>query len=277
MNSLLVTIVLYKQSFNDTPSVKSIETSLSSALEKGMVFVYDNSPIPQQIQSEIAGWKIIYKHNPKNDGISKGYNESAELAKELGKEWLLFIDQDSVFPVDYLQSLESAINENKNTFIFAPILKSGARIISPNWVFLEKGLSMKIPITGNQPMKFKSFINSGLCVRLTAFNKVGGYNDKIRLDFSDTYFVNKLKRAFNQIYVLDMIVEHSLSTFSDNYNSQLIRFRYYCNGARNFSNIVNFFPILGICSFRAIKLSLLSKNMNFFTTYLQYYILGKSL
>lgn len=277
IDSILITIVIYNQQLENSISYKTICTSLRALNKKCTLFVYDNSGFKQDIAVDSDCFEIIYKHNPKNEGISKAYNESAVLAEKLEKKWLFFIDQDSEFPTDYIQTLEIAIKENNNINLFAPILKSGSIIVSPCWVFWEKGKMMKSPKPGIQNMVNKSYINSGLCVSLNAFKEVGGYNNFIRLDFSDHYFIKQFKKKFKKMYLIDTEVKHSLSTFSDSYDSQLNRFKFYCNGARNFSEFQNFIPLFIICSFRSIKLTVLSKNVKFLGTYLRYYIFGKKL
>src|ERR1700761_7469844 len=97
LDKLFVSIVLYKQNLTDSPSFISLTKSLKD-LSVCNLLVYDNSPYPHIVPEKLGMWEITYIHNANNDGISKAYNQAAVYAEKLNKEWLLFIDQDSVFP-----------------------------------------------------------------------------------------------------------------------------------------------------------------------------------
>jgi len=271
LNYFLISIVLYKEKLSDSPSFITLNEGIPKN-SKISLLVYDNSPEPQKIDPITEKWNIIYIHNSNNEGISKAYNESANIAERLNKKWLLFADQDTHFPISFLHTLISAIKKNTTIQIFSPILRSGKIVISPCWVYWEKAFPMRCPLTGVQKLKNRSIINSGLCISLQAFKIAGGYKNDIRLDFSDHYFFRSLKKHYKYLYIIEGDVEHSLSIFTDSLTSNAHRFKYYCDGARKYSNFATFIPVFIVCTYRMLKQSILNKSLCFISSYFRYYI-----
>ncbi len=72
-----------------------------------------------------------------------------------------------------------------------------------------------------------------MLVKLEAFHEVGGYNEKVKLDFSDFQFIERFRKVYKTFYVIDIICEQDFSDDEISLPTQAKRFRYYCEGARN--------------------------------------------
>jgi GT2 family glycosyltransferase len=233
LNDMLAVLVVYRRDL----AISDTFVSLSRSLEKlGChleLIVYDNSPSPQDVSLAKDGpCRLTYHHDPSNPGVSKAYNTALRMARERGKRWLLLLDQDTSFPPDalpiYFQALQSGQAE-----LFAPVLKTGARLISP--CFYWKGIGfplMKAP-KALMPLKNRSVLNSGMLVNVVAMDRIGGFNEQIPLDFADHDFCSRFSRASGSVCILDMDCQHR---FADrevpDFQKDLHRFSLYCTGAR---------------------------------------------
>ncbi|MGZ3921653.1 MAG: glycosyltransferase, partial [Bacteroidia bacterium] len=213
---ILALIVLYKTKLTESKSFLSLSASLANSDVCMDLLVYDNTPSCNEggILEHYDNWKIIYHADSENGGVSKAYNKGAQIAKEMNKKWLLLLDQDTSFPLDTMQKYMQAIDENAHEKLLAPILMvNKGTIISPCYFKFMRGFSVKAVEPGLKSLKIFSVINCGLCIDVDAFNLNGGYNEQIKLDFSDHDFIRRFRKSIgNRLIVIDLEVFHSLSS-----------------------------------------------------------------
>jgi rhamnosyltransferase len=267
-NAILAVLVLYKTRLEDSETFLSLGNSLKINNLRMDIAVYDNSPTPMVTDPEcIKGpWTIHYIHDKTNPGVSKAYNEGLQIARKLNKKWLLLLDQDTSFPQNAVVEYSNAVRENPGIFLFAPILISNDKIMSPCGYFLHRGYSLKKANYGLCDFFMKSLLNSGMLIQAEAFQKAGGYNEKIRLDFADHAFIRRYKGCYHHFVIINMRCSHCFfGNHNVTANAAIVRFAYYGEGAMHSAN--NFMDILillfvSIC--RATKLSLIHRNLKFF-------------
>ncbi|MDP9076357.1 MAG: glycosyltransferase [Bacteroidota bacterium] len=231
------------------------------------ILIYDNSPdiqdAPLNNQEKL---NIIYVADKLNGGVSKAYNYAATIAGRK-KKWLLLFDQDTFFPTDFIQVYIKAIQKNPTEKLFAPVmLTDNDKIISPCVFKLKRGFYGKDKEPGIYSLKNRSLINCGLCINLLSFRNIGGYNEKIKLDFSDHDFVSRFNTQISDRFVLiDLKVKHQLSTALKNtLTADIVRFDYYLEGASQFSSSFGEATILNINALlRALKLGVVHKRFIF--------------
>ncbi|WP_432712684.1 glycosyltransferase [Pedobacter sp.] len=271
---LLIIIVLYQIKLEDTLTFKS----LAALVEAGSVlnlFVYDNSPLKQFQEKEIHGFNIKYIHDSKNSGISKAYNAGAEYAGQHHKEILLLLDQDSDLPDDFLKVIFEQLSLYPSIQLFAPILKQGTLILSPCKFTYMKGSSLSQIEGGIKSLKNISIFNSGIVIKLNAYYKSGGYNELIKLDFSDHYFIHQFKKHYEQFVVLPVVVEHELSSHTLDEAKILRRFNQYCEGVKAYKSLEGHGLLLFFwTSLRAIKLTIQFRNPEFAMVFMNKFITG---
>ncbi len=119
LDSLLIVLVIYKMKIGESPAFVSLTRALQFSHQSATLFVYDNSPRPQNIEQN-ENWKIEYQNDPTNPGVSKAYNEGFTLAKTENKKWMLLVDQDTEFEKDSLLIYKIAVEENKYEKILSP-------------------------------------------------------------------------------------------------------------------------------------------------------------
>ena len=99
---ILCVIVLYKCKLENSKSYQSLLQN-----NEETIFVYDNSPISQEVHGE----NIVYIHDSQNGGLSVAYNKAAQYARCNRFDWLLLLDQDTTFQKGAIEYYIKAINE----------------------------------------------------------------------------------------------------------------------------------------------------------------------
>jgi len=268
-NKILAVIVLYKIKLHDSLTFKTLLTSLEKSSSNLSLFVYDNSPSGDDFVFQYDNIEIFYEGDKLNSGISRAYNRAGEFARTKNLDWLLFLDQDSSLPDNFIQTVRNSINQNPKQVFFAPILKHNQTTLSPCNFKYNKGSEIKNIKSGISLLENKSVLNSGIVVKLSTFFKAGGYNEKVELDFSDHSFIHRLKKVNNEFVIMPIIINHELSSFSEDHKIIYRRFEQYCKGIKNYyqhedkSKWLIFWTLL-----RAIKLTLKFKNLNFLKLFL---------
>lgn len=271
MDETLAVLVLYKTPLSESTTFTSLNRSLKENNSAIDWFVYDNSPASNQDSKATQDPKIIVRFDNSNPGVSKAYNEGFKLARSLGKKWLLLLDQDTHFPPDTIEKYIEALTDYSQESCFVPQLVDKKGIISPFKFRLGNGFRLNSVSKGIHSLNKLQFINSGMVIRLDAFETANGYNEKLKLDFSDLAFIGRLKRNLSQFIVVDLIGRHSLSG-SDKRGIQedLERFRSYRAAAREFKSSEMANLNLAFCIIpHALKLSIKHSKIIFLRIALQ--------
>lgn len=273
-DNIIIVIVIYNKYIGEISFLNNIKEKLD-------IFIYDNSTIPQSVVT-FENVNIYYEYDQNNSGVSRAYNQAYKKAKELNKELLLVLDQDSSFNLSFIEQYIKMYKKYKNDYIYTPIVcdEKKTKIYSPafmtNFVgktqYFEKFIYEEIYC-----LKGKSVINSGLMIPIKIFEKIGGYNEKLKLDFSDIYFIEKYKKFNLKIVLVDVYLKHSISgdegkDFTREYN----RFRYYCSASREIGKSLNILVFWSPFR-RLLRLILKYKRWNFIKVFVQYYLKGKKI
>jgi rhamnosyltransferase len=149
------------------------------------VWIIDNSVVEQKVS--VSGIEF-YKYNANNGGLAKALNILCEKANELNLDWLLTLDQDSIFKTekDLLNLLEHAKNAECDTGILAPkILQT-----------MKAGLNSYV-------------MTSGSLLRVQAWKECGKYCEYFFIDALDTEYCFRLQNKGWKIMVVDnSMLEH---------------------------------------------------------------------
>ena len=224
--NILPVVVLYNIDFRET---NAFLTLLSQ--QKGCrILLYENSPEP--MNQSYASETVAYYHDAHNGGVSAAYNYGAELADRLGDvDALLLLDEDTRFEADYLSRLQSAMEQNPDVSLFVPqVLYAGDEPFSP----IHRGLRWKRgALIGDGRFSLRHYlpVNSGACIRLSAFRQAGGYQTAIRLDFADFDFFSRLAEVSETFYRVDSVARQSFSNEETQVDRLFRRYQFYLEGA----------------------------------------------
>lgn len=277
-SEILIIVVIYNCKIELSESLQSLSRSIElNANEKVDCLIYDNSSERQDYIPLFRSINILhYEHDQSNGGVSRAYNFGANYARELGKKWLLLVDQDTSFPEKAYGIIDSVVCE-QNGFLYAPVLMSAnsSIIFSPSKLILKRGFPVKVAPTGVISLKRFSPINSGLVISLELFSKAGGYNERIKLDFSDFEFIDRLTNETETLFVLPFVAFHDLSSAEKkSLSSACFRYSSYCTGALEYSRgKLKDMLILGlVCFARQATLCLKYRTTAFIDIFLQKYL-----
>ncbi len=272
-DSLLIIIVVYKRPLEDCESFQSV-LGMRSGISNLNVFIYDNSPTSQQIEN-YEGLTITYFHDAQNSGVSKAYNAGVEHANKGQKEWVMLLDQDTGLPNSILEKYDQAITTYSDINLFVPVLKlKNGRIFSPSRYRFKRGFYIGGIKSGTHSLFKYAPVNSGMMVRVETFLKVGGYNEKVKLDFADFQFVERFRKLYVEFFVLDVECEQDFSDDDSSFQSQSVRFKYYCEGAKNVENksLWDWLQYNMVVFIRAVRLTLRFGKLGFIGSYFKNFL-----
>ena len=197
------------------------------------LMVYDNSPSPCLDISDNA---INYISDPSNPGLSTAYNHAASYAKENGYDWLMLLDQDTIFVDDrYINVCLKLISELKDVVVAVPrVITAKGSLLSPTIHRHHVSTGVGYSQGKYHPLKNALIINSGMLVKVDAFLQVGGYNERVAVDLSDFQFIDRLSREHDSFYAIDYQLEQPFSNDSDDIETLRKRYRLFCRSCRNY-------------------------------------------
>ena len=271
---IFAVLVLYNTNLENCLTFQTLTAALASEGLVMEILIYDNSPHQQQVK-QYNNWQISYIHDSSNPGVSKAYNTGCKIAAVKNKLWVFLLDQDTFFPDIAIKTINCYLNKIKGIDLFCPILKDDFGFISPSIMFFNRGFAPNIVTPGLNSFKGKSPINSGLIISVKLFESVGGYNEKIKLDFSDFYFINKVSKKVSSFYVMNLVCYHYLSNAvrKELTLGTLYRYQTYCEGAKlSAENVLDYLKFFVITLQQAIKLSIRYKSKVFYRIFISSFL-----
>jgi rhamnosyltransferase len=157
------------------PDVIMVENIRSYSKHVLKTIIVDNSPEDNSVLIESEN-NIEYISLKKNFGIATALNIGYKRAEELGSNWILTMDQDSLF-LD--SDIKNYLNPNANHF-----KEPNVSVFGPNF---------EGPPT-NDLIDCNSVISSGSLVNLEAHIKNFGYNEDLFIDQVDHEYCFRLKK-----------------------------------------------------------------------------------
>ncbi len=123
------------------------------------------------------------------------------------------------------------------------------------------------------PKKY-GIINSGLLISLDAFFFVGGYNDRVSVDFADFQFIERYSNVFKEAYVVDVTCKQSFSNEGQTIEQKLTRYKMFCNSLKNYEPIKarNRLWISMVVIKRALSLCIESRKLSPLSFLIKYYL-----
>lgn len=262
LSELLVVIVLYRKKPEESIALSSLERVIRNCAATPAILIYDNSPL----RAQCSGNHLTYRHNPQNRGTSYAYNQAALHAREESKTWMLLLDQDTQIDANFLSDLGQVAGTDSGSVAFVPRVYDSRGLLSP--FRFTQGRGRRIHACPDVlPLNRYRFVNSGLLIRVTAFEAAGGYDERVPLDFSDICFGERLRsqNVTDRFRVVDASLTHA---FSDNEDvpleQALNRFRFFQKGSIAMGKYSGSTFLYAFNTFvRACRLCLRHRNLRF--------------
>lgn len=278
---MLAVLVLYGRRLEDSTTFRSLGASLTAAGAELDLLVIDHSASAGGWDPDAAEspWRVRYRHQPSNPGVSAAYLDGARMAAKLGKRWLLCLDQDTAFDPGAAAAYATAMRAHPDVRLFAPALRAGGRVVSPCRYRGWRGTPLAQIEPGLHPFLSLSVLNSGMCVDLAAYRAAGGHDPGIPLDFSDHEFISRFATHHRRFVVVDTAARHGLSAVeTQGIDARLARFDAFCVGALRATRTPRERAgVIPIALVRAAKLAFRNRHPGFFMTLLRRFRPGKPL
>ncbi|WP_339879006.1 glycosyltransferase family 2 protein [uncultured Algoriphagus sp.] len=179
------------------------------------IIVVSNGP------DDFSNFGIIYIHIPLNEnlGIGKAQNKGIDMAIRLGADFILTADQDTIFPLNYVENVlgiyEELSSEGRNIAALGPIFRDEnhkGRIHSMVR-FKKFGLAKIHP--AKIPESVSHFISSGMVIPASAFLVIGKMKEDFFMDWVDTEWCWRAqKHGFENLQIPTLIVSHELGQYT---------------------------------------------------------------
>ncbi|MFM8492897.1 MAG: hypothetical protein ACKOA7_04100 [Bacteroidota bacterium] len=280
---VLVVVVLYS---NQAEPCLALRSLMAHPEAQRMAWViWDNHPLPDmktKLQHGLAHEESFrferwhYEAHAENPGLSCAYRAASKWAMEWGCSWMLLADQDTHFPADWWDGYSQGVDHSA-LGLMVPQLYSSGMCISPAVHRFGISRPNPRPWVGEIDLYRYMPINSGMMIRISDYIRCGGHLAEVRLDFSDTAFVYRLRSAAVRAAVVPVVCSHGLSGLEPgSYEVRLLRFRHFCRDARAWAKTEGpaaYITIVVIA--RALRLSMRYRRFGFMRVLLQQFFLGR--
>lgn len=231
--SFYILIVIYNKNPEDSSTLVSLSKTDNSYKSNMRCLVCDNSRKEYNNQQKEAlanmlkGIDYRYKHNEgENKPLSKIYNETIREIRS--DEYLVILDDDSVFDSDLFRECSHAIDDNQDIDLFLPIIYNNGTVVSPAVLRGFKGHYIKNVVAGRIKCKNITAINSGMIIKGSYLkDKFEGYDERIKFYFTDNDFMAKYDLSHQELYVLNYRMNHTLNFYmrGESFEKKKVRFR----------------------------------------------------
>lgn len=205
---ILFAVVIYKKRLSDSATVRSLAECLKRFPQLDYrVLLMDNSEPGLNHAPQMENWE--FHSFGANVGLPRAYNHALTRCDQLGADYLVTLDQDSVVTEEYLADVVSSLGSlNGATVALCPIIRSSGRVVSP-YVFNRFGM----PVYGARTGSLFA-INSFAVYSTKYLRTVSGFDEYYWLDALDFSIFARINQQELQVQCLDVIVEHDLSLIS---------------------------------------------------------------
>jgi rhamnosyltransferase len=200
---VLAVIVTYCPTEEIQVSVRLLQQQVAHVL------IVDNSPDPrfgqllQGLQKDLQFDLIV---NGFNLGIAGALNRGVQYAQKNGFDWVLTLDDDSIVPPDYIQTLLKTYNESPE--------KDKIAILAPAHFDKKTGYQSRDYRGIKGPYVSKDIVmTSGNLIPIWVFDKIGYYDEDLFIEYVDHDFCLRVKKAgYKTVLVATAVMGHSLGS-----------------------------------------------------------------
>lgn len=211
------------------PNISQLKACVASLLPQVEKIIIVKNSDERLDDVDFQNEKIVRVQLDKNYGIAYAQNVGIRRAIELGAEWMLLSDQDTVFPEQYVNRFLEKIENHGAETIYVPVFfNETKKQIEP----VSVSMSESVCPDGVSPVPLIHAISSGTVFHKGVFEKIGGMDEKLFIDYVD--FEWCWRARFHGIRTLcfpDIVVSHQLGDSSARFFGRKITvrsdFRYY--------------------------------------------------
>ena len=174
------------------PNKDRFHNSLNNVLcQFDKLIIYDNVGGNDDLFEGME--KVVYITENENRGIAYGLNQIMKRAKEIGYNWVVTLDQDTVVPME-LANRFAAFSHLDNVAIVSP------QVIDRRRKYLE------LTESNEEVIDIDFCITSASCTNINIWEKLGGFDEKLFIDFVDNDYCKRAKTAGYRILQIPSLV-----------------------------------------------------------------------
>lgn len=218
MLGVSIVVVLYGKHHNESFSLRSLLAALSdirAADFEPTIYVWNNSPG----QSPVLVDEAVVWLEGENTTLPIIYNQVAKLAFGGGAVALMISDDDTDYTkYDFKNNLaivSGFINDEskaESVGCFIPRIQSAGALVSPGGRYFFKGHLLACVQSGLVSSKNLLAINSGTIITEACYERIRPlYDERLKFYGTDTDFFVRYENFYKNIYVLESVIDHSLS------------------------------------------------------------------
>lgn len=218
MLRLSVVVVLYKKRFSESSALQTLICALKDMEFSGFsptVYVWNNSP---GFSPKLDHPSVVWMEG-ENTTLPIIYNHVAKLAFDAGASALMISDDDTDYAqYDFKSNLtvvSDFINDESKAGVvgcFIPRIQSAGTLVSPGGRYFFKGHLLTHVQSGLVQSKNLLAINSGTIITKACYERIQPlYDERLKFYGTDTDFFVRYENFYEYIYVLDSVIDHSLS------------------------------------------------------------------
>lgn len=213
MIDLAILVCLYNKDIQTSNTIQSL-LQANIQTKNTTVIIWDNSTLRLKQDSidllKNHFLKFIYKHTPENVVLSKIYNSVIDTLDD-EHSYLMLCDDDSDIPENFFEILENQINFNPSVNLFLPQIYTNSILVSPAKDYLITTKLINDLKPGILLSRSTTAINSGMVISNRFFKDGFRYDEDLRFYGTDNYFMIQYAKANENLVVLDVRFNHSLS------------------------------------------------------------------
>lgn len=213
MHNITILVCLYNKGIDESKTIQSL-LKFSDLIKNAKIFIWDNSFIKlDSVSNNLLSQhfkNLKYKHTPENTVLSKVYNSVIE-EQNNPNSYLVLFDDDSDIPISFFNILKEQIVLNPSINLFLPQIYSNSILVSPAKDYLIKTRLIKNLKHGILNSNSITAINSGMIISNRVFIDGFRYNEKLSFYGTDNFFMYLYAKAYEELMILDIKIEHDLS------------------------------------------------------------------
>ncbi len=191
------------------PDEEIISNILSYLNQLERLYIVDNSEEKiKRVTDNLSSYsQVKFLNNKSNIGIAAALNKAAEQAINDGYDLLLTMDQDSRVSANYVYEMLKEFEKDERIGILTPFLIHNENPKKPETTGID---TLTVAMT------------SGSIIKLSAYQKIGGYLEKLFIDYIDNEYCLRMNSSGYKVLRLNSVyVYHNLGAIK----SRILFFR----------------------------------------------------
>ncbi|SHL00799.1 rhamnosyltransferase [Selenomonas ruminantium] len=177
------------------PDISRLNRNIAILLEQvDSVLLVNNASINFSEKCLLIDDRIKIIDNEENKGIAYALNQMLDYALNNSYFWLVTLDQDSIPPINMISVYKKHIEAHD------------VGIICPRIFDVNQKIDLGGACDGIWIKNPEDVITSGSCICIDKAIKIGGFDEKLFIDFVDTDFQKRMLDAGGMIYRCNNVV-----------------------------------------------------------------------